>query len=182
MLVTQSVLSRAALENHAADLLRLLEECETDLPTAANGKKVAWADKYPEQVYKDIRAGQSQEVKRLLAVLVGFLARGAKLPRVLLFVSRLHAIVAASGRTGEPRPIRILNRRETREDAFFDMAQMRLEADTDDVQALEGIVRQGAFYRAAIDELIAEAQDRIIVLRSSGPSERRLSLVRSNEA
>lgn len=173
--------SRVALENHAADLLRLIDECETDLPKAGNGRKVAWPDSYAEQVIKDMRSGQSQECKRLLAVLLGMLARGAKPSRVRLVVSRLDAILAAFGRT-EPRPIRLLNRREQREDGLFDMEQLRLEADPDDLQALEGLVRQGSFYRTAIDELITEAQDRIVVLRSSAPQRPHLSLVRSNES
>lgn len=167
-----------ALDNYESDLLRLLDQACEEIPHARNGRAVA-GDAYADQVMKDIKAGRSKEVRRLLAVLLAMLQRGAKRPAVRLFAQRLDAILARHGSDDQPRAIRILNRRETREDGMLNLTQMRLEADPDNVDALEGVVRQAAFYRCALDELVEEANDRIVALRAGGMAGRRLALVES---
>lgn len=174
-------MSLTVLDNFEADLLKLLDECAEDLPHAANGRPVASGDAYADDVLKSIRGGKSKEVRRLLSVLLAYIRRGndKTRARARLFAQRLDAILAGYNRNDQPRPIRILNRRETREDGMLDLAQLRLEADPDDLGSLELLVRQAAFYQCALTELIEEAQDRIVVLRSAPPS-RHLSLVRAD--
>jgi hypothetical protein len=171
-----ATLSPSPIDAYEEDLLKILDECVADIPHAGNGKPVA-GNAYADQVLKEIRGGRSKEVRRIVAVLLGMLDRGAKRPGVRLFAQRLDAILARHGSTAEPRPIRLLNRRETREDGMFDLAQLRIEANPDDLESLTALVRQAAFYRAALDELIEEAHDRIVVLRSGACSGRRLALV-----
>lgn len=166
----------AALDNFEADLLRILIDCEKDLPHAANGRAVASGDDYADQVLKEMKSGRSKEVRRLLAVLLAFVRRGAKRANVCAFATRLNAICRGFNREESPRPIRFLNRREQREDGMLDMAQLRLEADPDDLTALEGLVSQASHYRLALDELCEEAQDRIVELRARA-SGSRLALV-----
>lgn len=170
---------RDAVATYEQDLLTIVLQCVEDLPHAPNGKPVASNDDYADQVLKDMKSGQSREIKRLLSVLLTFLQRGAKRPNVRLFAQRLDAILASYGKNEEPRAIRLLNRRETREDGFFDLAQMRLEADPDDLQALEAIVRQAAFYKASVDELIEACHERICVVRLKTDRRSHLSLMES---
>lgn len=171
-----ATLAPSALDAHEEDLLKILDDCVEDIPHAGNGKPVA-GNAYADQVLKEIRGGRSKEVRRVVAVLLSMLDRGAKRPGVRLFAQRLDAILARHGSAVESRPIRLLNRRETREDGMFDLAQLRIEANPDDLDSLTGLVRQAAFYRSALDELIEEAHDRIVVLRSGASRERRLQLV-----
>lgn len=177
-MASRGPIPRSALDNFEQDLLELLFQCSDELPRAGNGRPIASGDSYADQVLKDMRGGVSREVRRVVAVLLSYLNRGAKRARVRLFTQRLDAIVAAYGRTDEPRPIRYLNRRETREDGLLDLAQLRLEADPDDLEALTGLIRQASFYRAAFDDLIEEAQDAVVRLRGGVPADvRHLALV-----
>jgi hypothetical protein len=169
----------STLDAHVQDLQGILYSCADDLPHARNGRPVASGDAYADDVLKKMKDDNCAAIRKVLAVLLAFINRGSRRTTVRLFAQRLDAILARHGAEDEPRPLRFLNRKETREDGMFDLAQLRIEADPDDLQSLEALVRQGAYYRAAVDELIEEAMARIVVLRAGNPTEPHLRLMES---
>lgn len=151
------------------DDLRTLHLAQRDtLPHAANGKTIVPSDPYAAQVDRDIRAGKSREIHRLLAVGITNLRDGAPLAAVVARPLREIAIYQVEAREYQPRPMIALVRRETREQALLDLAQLRaIHAGDNDLDAKRELASSIRAYRAILDEMEWE-NDRQIALQVGG--------------
>lgn len=154
-----------ALDEYTADVLGLLLSQREILPRAANGKPIAASDAYAAHVLKDMGVGKSQEIRRMLAVMITNLRDGVPPTIVRNWLRRIEAIIDVESGQYRPRSLVAMCRRETREQALVDLAQLRVVQDEHDLDALLHIEGELSSYLAIAQEMMAETQRRITLAR-----------------
>jgi DnaJ-domain-containing protein 1 len=157
------------LDAFETEVLRLLLTQRECLPHARNGQPQAPSDAYAAQVAKDMGQGRSREVRRLLALMLCNVRDGVPLETVKLVTRRLEAACEHVAGAPRLRPLTVLNRRETREQCLLDLAQLRVQANEEDPDALTALIAHCAQYAEILSEIMTEAE-RALMECLAGPA------------
>jgi len=146
------------------DVLTLLYAQRGYLPHAENGAPKAPSSPYAASVLKKMKESQIRPVGMLLSVLVTNVRDGVPLPVVRLALRRIEAILAREAGEIRLRPIGPLHLRETTAECGMTRAQLTCDENCPD--SLEALLRASAQYDAVQEELVANAEARLVVLRA----------------
>ena len=166
----------AAVRDHpdlGTALTTLLLHARDALPKALNGRPIPPSDPRARNVRHEMQQGRSREFSRLLAVMRCDLKDGVPFPlviaplRQMLATLERDAVAQHEARRLE-RPLTALIQRETKAQARFDLAELKVAESPACETALSEAIREATTHEAAIEAVREGLERQLAVVRTQG--------------
>lgn len=163
---------RVTAADLGARLTTLSLEGRDALPHALNGRSIPPSDPRAANIRREMQQGRSREFARLLTVMLCDLTDGVPFPLVIAPLRQMIATLEVAAvqqhqHRALHRPVTALMARETKAQARFDLAELKVAESPACEIALSEAIREASAHEAAI-EAVREGMERdLAVIRTT---------------